>query len=39
MPKTEVDKCRVVPVIKQKKIFFGANGEILPNNSIIIQGK
>lgn len=31
--------CRVVPVIKQKKIILGANGEILPNNSIIIQGK
>ena len=27
------------PVIKQKKIILGANGEILPNNSIIIQGK
>jgi hypothetical protein len=31
--------CRVVPVIKQKKIILGKNGEILPNNSIIIQGK
>ena len=31
--------CRVVPVIKQKKIVLGANGEILPNNSIIVQGK
>ena len=31
--------CRVVPVIKQKKIILGVNGEILPNNSIIIQGK
>lgn len=30
---------RVVPVIKQKKIILGANGEILPNNSIIVQGK
>ena len=30
---------RVVPVIKQKKIILGKNGEILPNNSIIIQGK
>ena len=30
---------RVVPVIKQKKIILGKNGEILPNNSIIVQGK
>ena len=30
--------CRVVPVIKQKKIIVGKNGEILPSTSIIVQG-
>ena len=30
--------CRVVPVIKQKKIILGKNGEILPSTSIIVQG-
>ena len=30
--------CRVVPVIKQKKIVLGKNGEILPSTSIIVQG-
>ena len=30
--------CRIVPVIKQKKIILGKNGEILPSTSIIVQG-